>query len=59
MLLELFPRGLATHSTTKLLGMFAGQAFWSLASLYLLTVGIRILGLLYVAKKDQLGWLNR
>jgi hypothetical protein len=39
--------------------MFAGQAFWSLASLYLLTVGIRILGLLYVAKKDQLGWLNR
>ena len=58
-LLELFPRGLATHSTAKLLGMFAAQAFWSLASLYLLTVGMRILGLLYVAKKEELGWYDR
>jgi hypothetical protein len=58
-LLELFPRGLATHSTTKLLELFAAQAFWSLVSLYLLTVGMRILGLLYVAKKDQLGWYDR
>jgi len=58
-LLELFPRGLATHSINKLLGMFAAQAFWSLASLYLLTVGMRILGLLYVAKKDKLGWYDR
>lgn len=57
-LLELFPKGLATHSTTKLLGMFAAQAFWSLASLYLLTVGMRILGLLYVAKKDKLDWYD-
>jgi hypothetical protein len=58
-LLELFPRGLATHSTTKLLEMFAAQIFWSLVSLYLLTVGMRILGLLYVAKKDTLGWYDR
>jgi hypothetical protein len=58
-LLQLFPRGLATHSINKLLGMFAAQAFWSLASLYLLTVGMRILGLLYIAKKDNLGWYDR
>jgi hypothetical protein len=57
-LLELFPRGLATHSTTKLLEMFAAQVFWSLFSLYLLTVGMRILGLLYVAKQDTLGWYD-
>jgi hypothetical protein len=39
--------------------MLGAQAFWSLVSLYLLTVGMRILGLLYVAKKDQLGWYDR
>jgi hypothetical protein len=59
MLVQLFPRGLATHSTTKLLGMLGAQAFWSLVSLYLLTVGMRILGLLYVSKKDKLGWYDR
>jgi hypothetical protein len=55
----LFPRGLATRSISQLLQMFAAQAFWSLVSLYLLTVGMRILGLLYVTKKDKLGWYNR
>jgi hypothetical protein len=58
-LVELFPRGLTTHSIAKLLEMFAAQAFWSLASLYLLTVGMRILGTLYVTRKDKLGWYNR
>jgi pSer/pThr/pTyr-binding forkhead associated (FHA) protein len=56
---ELFPRGMATHSIPKLLEMFAARTFWSLASLYLLTVGVRILGLLYVTRKDKLGWYNR
>ncbi len=58
-LLMLFPKGLATRSIPKLLEMFAAQAFWSLVSLYLLTVGMRILGLLYVTKKDKLGWYDR
>jgi hypothetical protein len=58
-LVELFPRGLTTHSIAKLLEMFAAQAFWSLASLYLLTVGMRILGTLYLTRKDKLGWYNR
>jgi len=28
-------------------------------SVYLLTVNMRILGLLYVTKKQKLGWFNR
>jgi len=55
-LLALFPRGLATHSATKLFGYLGGQAFWSFTGLYLLTVGVHILGLLYLTKKDKLGW---
>jgi hypothetical protein len=55
----LFPKGLATRSIPKLLEMFAAQAFWSLVSLYLLTVGMRILGLLCVTRKDKLGWYDR
>ena len=53
----LFPRGLTTHSVPKMLAMFGAQSFWSLASLYLLTVSMHILGLLYVTKKEKLGWL--
>jgi len=56
MLVKFFPKGLGTHSLAKLLAMFVAQAFWGLASLYLLTVGMRILGLLYVTRKDKLGW---
>lgn len=59
MLRVLFPRGVGTHSVAKLLELFAAQAFWSLASLYLLIVSMRILGLLYLTNKDKLGWYNR
>ena len=58
-ILGFFPRGLGTRSITKLLEMFGAQAFWSLASLYLLTVGMRILGQLYATRKERLGWYNR
>ena len=57
-IVQLFPKGLATHSIKKLLEMFAVQAFWGIVSLYFLTVGMRILGLLYVTRKDRLGWLT-
>jgi hypothetical protein len=40
-----------------MLALFGAQSFWSLASLYLLTVSMHILGLLYVTKKEKLGWL--
>jgi hypothetical protein len=50
------PTALLTHSMAQLLGMFAARVFWSFVSLYLLTVMMRILGLLYVTKKEELGW---
>jgi hypothetical protein len=36
--------------------MFGAQAFWTFAQLYLLTVNVRILGLLYVTNKKKLEW---
>ena len=49
--------------STKDMGMlltgFALRAFWSLVSVYLLTVSMRILGLLYVTKKERFGWFSR
>jgi hypothetical protein len=53
-----FPKGLLTHSASRLLLMLALNAVWAFISFYLLTVGIRILGLLYVTRKEKLGWLN-
>jgi hypothetical protein len=55
----LFPRGLTTHSMPKLAAFVAAEAFWAVMCLYLLTVGVHILGLLYLSKKDRFAWLNR
>ena len=49
----------ATRDMSVLFITFGFRAFWSLISIYLLTVGMRILGLLYVTKKRELGWFNR
>jgi pSer/pThr/pTyr-binding forkhead associated (FHA) protein len=38
---------------------FLVRIFLGFAGLYLLTVEMRILGLLYLANKDRLGWFNR
>jgi hypothetical protein len=38
---------------------FLARSIFGFAGLYLLTVEMRILGLLYLANKDQLGWFNR
>jgi len=54
-----FPRGLLTHSIPKMAAYLAAEALWALVCLYLLTVGMHILGLLYVTKKDKFGWLAR
>jgi hypothetical protein len=48
--------GLTTKDMSVLLTGFGVAMFWSFASVYLLTVGMRILGLLYVTKKQRLGW---
>ncbi len=56
---RIFPKGLTTHSMAELFAYLGAQAFWALFSLYLLTVGMRILGLLYLTKKEKLGWLEK
>lgn len=50
--------GLHTRDMSVLLLTFGLRAFWSFASVYLLTVGMRILGTLYVTKKQKLGWFS-
>lgn len=47
---------LSTSNMTVLFASFGIRALFSLANVYLLTVSIRILGLLYVSKKEKLGW---
>lgn len=39
-----------------LFASMAARAVWALVSVYLLTVTVRILGLLYLTKRDRLGW---
>ncbi len=53
-----FPKQLLTHSVSQLFEMLALNLVWAFISFYLLTVGIRILGLLYVTRKHTLAWLN-
>jgi len=51
--------GASALTTTSMSTMFAGFGFkliWSLLSVYLLTVNMRIMGLLYLTQKEKLGW---
>ena len=43
----------------ELFAMIGAMAFWGFIGFYLLIVTVHILGLLYVSKKDKLGWLDR
>lgn len=54
-----FPRGFQTHSMPRLVGFIGLNLFWGVACVYLLVVGTRILGLLFVTRKERLGWLDR
>jgi FHA domain-containing protein len=55
---SVFPRGLTTHSMAKLFGYLGSWAVWNFAEVYLLAVNMRILGLLYVSKKQKLAWFD-
>lgn len=44
------------RTTTEMLVTFAVRAVWAFLSVYLLTVTMRILGLLYLTKRERLGW---
>jgi len=48
----------STRDMSVLLVAMGFRAIWSFASIYLLTVSMRILGLLYVTRKQKLGWFN-
>lgn len=43
-------------SVSKMLLLFGLRALWAFFGVYLLTVNIRILGLLYSTKRERLGW---
>jgi len=58
-LAAVFPRGMTTHSMATLFAMFGARLLWNFVALYLLAMNMRILGLLYVAKKRKLGWFER
>ena len=54
--------GSASHATRDMSVLFMTlglRAVWCLASVYLLTVSMRILGLLYVTNKQKFGWFDR
>jgi hypothetical protein len=51
--------GSAAFTTTDMSVMFLSfgiRIIWSFVSVYLLTVNMRILGLLYLTQKEKLGW---
>ena len=47
---------LSTREMSVMFMSFGIQIVWSLLSIYLLTVSIRILGILYVTNKAKIGW---
>jgi len=47
---------MSTRDMSTLFISLAGQGVWALISVYLLTVSMRILGLLYISKKHKFGW---
>ena len=49
----------STREMSTLFMAFGIRAFFSFANVYLLTVSMRILGLLYVVNKHKFGWFSR
>jgi hypothetical protein len=49
---------LHTRDMSMLFISLGVQAAWGFANIYLLTVSMRILGLLYITKKHKLGWFG-
>ncbi len=53
---EMAVQAFETRSMSEMLMLFCLRALWAFLSVYLLTVTMRILGLLYLTKRDRLGW---
>jgi hypothetical protein len=58
MMLGIQAQGYETRDMSELLIGFGIRAFWSLASVYLLTVSMRILGTLYLINRRAFGWFG-
>jgi hypothetical protein len=56
---QVLPEGLSTKSMGQLVAWMGATAFLSFLVLYLLIVGVHILGLMYLSRKTKLGWLDR
>jgi FHA domain-containing protein len=54
-----FPEGATTHAMGELFALLGSIAFSSFLTLYLLIVGVHLLGLIYVTSKSALNWPNR
>jgi hypothetical protein len=59
LLQKMFPNGATTQSVGELVAWAASVAFLSFLSLYLLIVAIHLLAMIYVTRKDKLGWLRK
>jgi hypothetical protein len=50
---------LQTESMNTMFLAFGFKALWSFISIYILTVNMRILGMLYVTQRHKFGWFSR
>jgi hypothetical protein len=53
---EMGGKALRTESMSEMFLLFGMRMLWAFFSVYLLTVTMRILGLLYLTKRERLGW---
>jgi uncharacterized membrane protein len=53
-----FAGSFMTESMGKLVLILLMRLLWAFVPIYLLTVGTRVLGLLYVSKREELGWMR-
>ena len=54
--------GAVTFSTRDMKVLFMALGFkllWGFVKIYFITVNMRLLGLLYISKKDKFGWFSR
>jgi len=55
---SLFPERMLTHSMGKLVGLLGLSTLWNFLNLYIVIAGVHVLGLLFVTKKEKLGWFE-
>ncbi len=57
-LIVAFPDSIGTHSMTQLVLMILTRLVWAIFNFYLVVVAVRLLGLIFVTRKEKLGWLG-